>query len=167
MNLIFNLNFFQMKTNSKCSLIIFSCMLVLLFVNLKSFAAEKNRLVQKNNSSSCLVIKDRYWLDVKNSSNQYYSQVLVAHLPNATFGYDDGLDGIYINDCQTVMSSIVENHELVINALPTFNNQMNVSFQFRNDVANTFTISLNAVQGIFNTNQPIFIQDQVTGITKT
>ncbi|MEC4047917.1 hypothetical protein OX284_000620 [Flavobacterium sp. SUN046] len=109
------------------------------------------------------VNKDRYWLDIKNASDNNFSQVLIAHLPNATTAYDNGYDGIYINDCQTVLSAIVENRELVIDALPAFDPQAIVPLQFRTDVADTYTIQLSKTDGVFTDSQDVFLRDNTTG----
>ena len=127
----------------------------------------KNSMRRANNTDeffkTTTTTKDRYWLDVKNSSNNSFSQVLIAHLPNATTAYDNGYDGLYINDSQTVLSAIVDSHEVVIDALPSFDALTIIPLQFRTDTADTYTIQLNKTDGIFKNDQTVYLRDNTTG----
>ncbi|HCQ14465.1 T9SS sorting signal type C domain-containing protein [Flavobacterium sp.] len=110
--------------------------------------------------------KDRFWLDLMNSSTVKYGQQLIAYV-GGTNNYDDGLDGLYINDCPTALTSVVDGKELAINARPNFNIQDVTPIQFRTDVAGTYTISINKTEGVFDGNQDIFIRDNQLGIVQS
>ncbi len=108
---------------------------------------------------------DRFWLDLTNSNNTKFGQYLMAYIDGTT-NYDDGLDGLYINDCKTALTSIVDGNELTINARPNFDEQDLTAVQFKTDVADTYTISINRTEGVFSGNQEIFIRDNQLGIVQ-
>jgi hypothetical protein len=108
---------------------------------------------------------DRFWLDLTNSNNTKFGQYLMAYIGGTT-NYDDGLDGLYINDCKTALTSIVDGNELTINARPNFDEQDLTAVQFKTDVADTYTISINRTEGVFSGNQEIFIRDNQLGIVQ-
>ncbi|MEC4050479.1 T9SS sorting signal type C domain-containing protein [Flavobacterium sp. SUN046] len=128
------------------------------FTNAIRYADNTNQFFKTNQNNI-----DRFWLELKNSANASFGQFLMAYLPGATVNYDDGLDGLYINDSQTILSAIVDNKELVIEARPSFDVQDVAPLQFRTNNADTYTISLHSTEGVFSTNQDIFIRDNQTG----
>ena len=106
---------------------------------------------------------NRYWLALKNSSNVSFGQELIAYVPEATLGYDSGLDGLFINDNPTALLSMADDKEVVIQARPTFDVQDIVPLLFKTNTANAYTISLVKMDGIFSGNQDIFLKDNLTG----
>jgi hypothetical protein len=121
-----------------------------------------------NNSNqflrSSLFERSRYWLNLTNQTG-FFGQIMVAYMTGATNGYDPAIDGLYINDSQTALTSLVDNQEYVIQAraLPFLSTDV-VALGFKSELAGTYTISLNNFDGlIFETNnQAIYLKDNLT-----
>jgi hypothetical protein len=107
--------------------------------------------------------RNRFWLDLTDSNAKKYSQNMIAYLPEASANYDEGLDGLYINDNPTVLSSIIDNRELVITAKSTFDAADVVPMQFRTNTAGNYTININHTEGVFMQGQTIYLRDNLTG----
>ena len=73
------------------------------------------RLLKNNNTQT-----DRYWLKLTNTANKSTGQNLIAYIPDATNSYDNGLDGLYLNDGAVAFYSMANTKEVVINARPIF-----------------------------------------------
>ena len=113
----------------------------------------------KNSSSQLTSNIDRFWLQLKNSSNTNFGQQLIAYVNEATYGYDSGKDGLHFNDNPVSLTSIVDNKELTIQARPTFTDNDNFALNFKTNVTDVYTISINQLDGLFENNQDIFIKD--------
>ncbi len=113
----------------------------------------------KNSSSQLTSNIDRFWLQLKNSSNTNFGQQLIAYVNGATYGYDSGKDGLHFNDNPVSLTSIVDNKELTIQARPTFTDNDNFALNFKTNVTDVYTISINQLDGLFENNQDIFIKD--------
>ena len=105
---------------------------------------------------------DRFWLEFNNSSNVSFGKNLIAYIPDATLGYDNGLDGIFLNDSKTALVSMADDNEVVIQARPLFDAQDILPLVLKTDVADTYTISLEQVEGVFKGSQDIFLKDKLT-----
>ncbi|WP_395053183.1 hypothetical protein [Flavobacterium sp.] len=113
----------------------------------------------KNSSSQLPTNIDRFWLQLKNSSNINFGQQLIAYVDNATTGYDSGKDGLHFNDNVISLTSVVDNKELSIQARPTFTDYDSFPLNFKTNVVDVYTISINQLDGLFENNQDIFIKD--------
>jgi len=111
--------------------------------------------------------KNRFWMDLTSSSGVKFGQYMLAYIPNATNGYDNGYDGVYFNDSQTALTSIVNGNELTINAKSNFNVNDITPLQFRTDSGDSYTISINRTEGVFSQNQDILIRDNQLGIIQS
>jgi subtilisin-like proprotein convertase family protein len=107
--------------------------------------------------------RHRIWLNLSNS-NGFFSQMMVGYMSNATNEVDQLIDGKYIGDSQIALSSFVNNEEYVIQgkALP-FEVSDVVPLVFRTNISGNFTISLSAVDGLFEGEQLIYLRDNLTG----
>ena len=110
--------------------------------------------------------KNRYWIKLKNKDAVSFGQNLIAYLDGATVGYDNGYDGLFINDVKTTLLTLSGDKEVVIQARPEFNNQDVLPLIFKTDVAGTYTINLAETEGLFNNGQEILLKDKVTGLTQ-
>jgi hypothetical protein len=127
-----------------------------------------NSMRAGNNSNqflrSSLFERSRYWLNLTNQTG-FFGQIMVAYMTGATNGYDPAIDGLYINDSQTALTSLVDNQEYVIQgrALPFLSTDV-VALGFKSELAGTYAISLNNFDGlIFETNnQAIYLKDNLT-----
>jgi hypothetical protein len=107
-------------------------------------------------------VVNRFWLELTNTANASFGKKLIAYIPDATLGYDSGLDGLFLNDTKTALLSVADNHDLVIQARPAFTSDDVVPLVLKTDVADTYTITLQEVEGIFNGSQTIFLKDKLT-----
>ncbi len=109
-------------------------------------------------------LKSRLWLDLS-SSDGYFSQALIAYMPNATIGVDAAIDGRFFNDSQTALTSIINGEKFSIQGRPLpFSTDDVVSLGFQSELDNTFTIALNHFDGLFSNGQNIYLRDNSTGI---
>jgi hypothetical protein len=117
----------------------------------------------RTNDNDALPESHGIWLNLT-SENGVFSQMYTGYIAGATSGFDNGLDSRFINDSKTVLASVIDNEEYVIQgrALP-FSAQNTEALQLRTDVAGTYTITLDHVSGLFEQDQDIYIKDNVTG----
>jgi subtilisin-like proprotein convertase family protein len=106
---------------------------------------------------------NRIWLNLTNQAG-LFSQMMIGYLGNATNEIDELIDGKYIGDSQIALSSLLATEEYVIQgkALP-FETTDVVPLVFRTNVSGNFTVSLSAVDGLFEGDQTIFLRDNLTG----
>ncbi len=108
------------------------------------------------------VEKNRIWLNLTNSSG-LFSQTMIGYMTNATNGFDELLDGKYINDNATSLTSLLDNEEYAIQlkGLP-FNDLDTVPLLFKTSNAGNFTVSIDHVDGLFETeNQSVYLKDSL------
>jgi hypothetical protein len=92
-----------------------------------------------------------------------FSQVLVGYVDGATNGFDNGIDGKYINDSPIALTSNINNEEYTIQGRPRFDASDVVALNFKTDVAGDFTIAIDHVDGLFSGTQDIYLVDSKTG----
>lgn len=107
--------------------------------------------------------KSRIWLDIT-TTNGFFGQLLVAYMPNATLGVDNAIDGRFFNDSPTALTSMINNEQFSIQGRPSFEATDVVALGFKSELVTTYTISINHLDGIFLTNQTIFLRDNLLGI---
>jgi hypothetical protein len=108
--------------------------------------------------------KSRIWLDMTNTAG-FFGQTMIAYMPESTLGIDAAIDGRFINDSPTALTSIINNEEFSIQGRPLpFEIEDRVALGFKSELANTFTIAINHVDGIFEASQNVFLKDNITGI---
>lgn len=110
--------------------------------------------------------KSRIWLNLTNDAG-YFGQTMVAYMPQATTEVDAAIDGRYINDCQTALTSIINNEEFSIQGRPLpFEVTDTVQLGFKSIDAGNFSITLGKTDGMFAADQenlPVFLKDNQTG----
>jgi len=124
-----------------------------------------NGMRTTNNSDQFLRTgeRSRVWLDLFNA-NGAVSQLLVAYMPGATLGVDDAIDGRYINDAPTALTSVINNEEFAVQGRPLpFDATDVVPLGFKTPTAGSFTIALNNLDGLFaSNNQAVYLKDNLT-----
>jgi len=102
-----------------------------------------------------------FWLNLTNTSG-LFSQMLVGYLPEATSGLDNAIDGKYINDAPIALTSIINDEEYTIQgrALP-FATTDTVPLGFKTNAAGDYTIAIDQVDGLFSTEQAIYLKDNL------
>jgi hypothetical protein len=106
--------------------------------------------------------KSRVWLNLTNTSGAF-SQALVGYVDGATNGFDNGIDGKYINDSPIALTSSINNEEYTIQGRPTFDASDVVALNFKTDVAGDYNIAIDHVDGLFSGSQDIYLVDSKTG----
>jgi hypothetical protein len=107
--------------------------------------------------------RDRLWLNLTTTDGMF-SQALIAYLEDATNDVDSNLDGLYINDSGTALTSLIDSDEYSIQSRAPFDASDIVKLGFKTAVAGTFTISIDHIEGLFANGQSVFLKDNVTGI---
>lgn len=126
-----------------------------------------NTMRTANNSNQILKTttteKNRIWLNLSKGTEPV-NQMMVAYMDGATNEIDNTLDGRYINDNETALTSSLKGEEFVIQAkgLP-FDSSDIVPLSFKAELAGNFTIDIDHVDGLFLGNQEIVIKDLKAG----
>lgn len=107
--------------------------------------------------------KHRYWLNFMNSTSAF-SQILIGYADGATMEYDNGLDGNRFGSGNTAFYSVIENHNLAIQArqLP-FSDSDIVPLGFVTDLSDEFSIRIHQVDELFN-SVDILLRDKSLNI---
>lgn len=110
--------------------------------------------------------RSRIWLNLTNDAG-YFGQTMVSYMPDATVDVDAAIDGRYINDCQTALTSIINNEEFSIQGrpLPLALTDV-VQLGFKCVDAGNFSIAIGQTDGMFaadEENLPVYLKDNLTG----
>ncbi|TWH99435.1 hypothetical protein IQ05_03063 [Flavobacterium tiangeerense] len=132
-----------------------------------NLVAFTNAMRTANNSNQILKTttteKNRIWLNLSKGTESV-NQMMVAYMDGATSEIDNTLDGRYINDNETALTSSLKGEEFVIQAkgLP-FDSSDIVPLSFKTELAGSFTIAIDKVDGLFLGNQEIVLKDLKAG----
>ncbi|WP_170826797.1 choice-of-anchor D domain-containing protein [Flavobacterium caeni] len=123
------------------------------FTNAMRIGDNQNQFFRQN------IERNRIWLNLTNAEG-VFSQTMVAYMTGATQGVDAKIDGLYFNDSQIALTSIVEGNEYAVQgrALP-FENTDVVPLGFKAVTAGNYTIGLDHVDGLFAEGQEIYLKD--------
>ena len=130
----------------------------LVFTNLMRTANHQNQFFRNADSD-----RNRIWLNVSNTQN-VVGQTLLAYMENTSVEYDAMYDGKYINDSQTAFTSLLNNEEYAVQARGLFSAVDVVPMHFKTEAQGIYTISIANVDGLFETEQDIFVKDNFTGV---
>lgn len=105
--------------------------------------------------------KSRFWLNLTSTTGNF-CQTMVSYMETATDGVDAAIDGKYFNDSPTALTSIINTEEYTIQGkgLPFVANDT-VSLGFKAQLAGDYTITLDRFDGLFDSNQDIYLKDNV------
>jgi hypothetical protein len=136
----------------------------LLFDNSLRAAATTESFFRSQNATTAE--KHRIWLNLSNAT-ETISQNLIGYVTNATNEFDYGLDGKNFGNTTASLSSLIDSEEYNIQArsLP-FDPTDVVHLMFKTNTTGTFTISINRVDGLFETNQEVILKDNLTGTSQ-
>ena len=107
--------------------------------------------------------RNRIWLNLSNTQN-VVGQTMIAYMESSSLAFDAMYDGKYINDSQTAFTSLIDNEEYAVQARGLFVATDVVPMSFKTEAAGTYSISLANVDGLFETEEDIFVKDNVAGI---
>ncbi|HEX8268975.1 MAG TPA: hypothetical protein VF581_03710 [Flavobacterium sp.] len=106
--------------------------------------------------------RHRIWLNLTNNeTDATFSQTLIAYMDGASAGIDAGIDGLYINDSQTALTSIIAEEEYAVQGKFPFEVSDVVPLGFKTTVAGTYTISIDHVDGLFGNDQQVYLRDNL------
>ena len=116
--------------------------------------------------SAATVERHRIWLNATNAVGAY-SQAMVCYMTGATMDVDPKIDGKYLNNGAIAFTSILGADVYAIQgrSLP-FDSADVVPMQFKVTAADTYTIAIDHVDGLFATGQGIYLRDLLTGIVQ-
>ncbi|NHM02662.1 reprolysin-like metallopeptidase [Flavobacterium difficile] len=105
--------------------------------------------------------KHRIWLSL-NKENEKHNQVLFGYMEGATSGFDFGIDGSVPDDSKTMLYSVIDDKEYVIQGkgLP-FDDSDEIALGLKATSSGTYSISLENVDGLFG-SQNVYIKDNTT-----
>lgn len=108
--------------------------------------------------------RHRIWLNLTNTSG-FFSQMMIGYISDATDDVDQFIDGKYIGDSETALSSSLNNEEYIIQgkALP-FEVTDVVPLVFKTSTQGNYMITLATVDGLFEEGQSIYLRDNLAGI---
>jgi phosphodiesterase/alkaline phosphatase D-like protein len=104
----------------------------------------------------------RIWINLKKDQEQV-GQTLVGYSVDANNGIDE-MDAIYFNDSELALTSLINGEEYAIQGRNNFATADVIPLGFKTDLAGTYVISLSNFDGIFETNQAIYLKDNATGL---
>ena len=105
--------------------------------------------------------RSRFWLNLTSAAGSF-CQTMLAYMPDATSGVDNGIDGRYFNDAPVALTSLIGSEEFTIQgrALP-FSISDSDWLGFKTDVAGNYTIAIDHVDGLFSSGQAIYLKDNL------
>ena len=106
----------------------------------------------------------RYWINLTNAAESDYSQMLIGYSPDATNGYDNGIDGRSMADGPLRTYTLAADKTLAIQGRENFEITDTVSVGYYTDTAGTLQFSLDHYDGIFATGQKIYLVDNFLDI---
>jgi hypothetical protein len=110
------------------------------------------RQVPNNNIS-------RFKINITGGNN--FAQTVAGYTPEATSGYDNGLDGIFFPNGTLNIYTLLQNQQLAIQAKGEFNANDVIPVGYKSAVAGTFTIKLDQPEGIFIQGQNVYLKDKM------
>jgi len=106
----------------------------------------------------------RMWVNIS-GANGAFSQTVVGYTPQATLGYDKGIDGRTLGEGSIKLYSIIEGHLLAIQGRPVFELSDVVPLGYKAAQAGQYEFTLDHADGIFAAEQDMYIYDSMTGTT--
>ncbi len=104
--------------------------------------------------------KNRFWLEFKSPTN-VNNEILIGYIPNATNGFDNDYDADLLAIGSDSFWNVLDNHKLAIQARDAnFSQEDNVKLGFKSSVSGNYIISLTDKDGIFKSDQNIYLRDK-------
>ncbi len=104
--------------------------------------------------------KSRIWLNLKNNDG-FFCQTMIAYSSNATNEFDPAIDGHFLQEEPTRISSLINEDEYVIQGRAPFEISDIVPLGFKSAIAGNYTIAIDNVDGLFSDGQMIYLKDNL------
>lgn len=105
----------------------------------------------------------RFWLDISNGASSF-GQAVIGYTDETTNGLDYGWDGRLYNDADLSIYTTVESSKLAIQARAPFIQEDVVPVSYNTNNGGTFSISMSNYDGLFETNQDVYLKDNVFSV---
>ncbi|MEL1243786.1 GEVED domain-containing protein [Flavobacterium sp. DGU11] len=106
----------------------------------------------------------RLWLNL--SGQDSFSQAAIGYTDMTTLGLDYGWDGkAFVNDGDLTLFSLAGEETLGIQARPSFDVSDIVPMGYQATTAGSYTIAIDHMDGVFETGQDVYLQDNLLNIT--
>ena len=127
--------------------------------SMRSITYDNSQFYRNNNFSNPEIEKNRIWLDIVNS-NQLSARTLIGYIEGATNDVDRIFDATTSTNQDQKIYSLIDNSKYIIQgrALP-FNVLDTVPLGVDIPASGNYTISIHALEGVFNTTQDVFLED--------
>lgn len=134
------------------------------FNNSMRVAGNNNQFFRMQSNASEEGEKNRFWLNLTNTENNKFNQILIGYIENATNSMDWGYDGKLFSTSTLTLYSILDDNKLTIQgrALP-FSNQDVVPLGYTSLTAGNLKISIESLDG-FMTYQDIYLKDKLLNV---
>ncbi len=105
----------------------------------------------------------RMWLNINGTEGQF-TQAVVGYSNMTTMDVDYGWDGrAFVNDGKVSLFSLAGEEKLSIQARSAFDASDVVPMGYNAELPGTYTIRLDHMDGVFSTDQDIFLKDNLLG----
>ncbi|MGC4041226.1 MAG: T9SS sorting signal type C domain-containing protein [Flavobacterium sp.] len=116
-------------------------------------------------TSSTGVERNRLWLNLENPDG-LFSQLLVGYFEQTTLGFDWAYDGrVNASNTQVSFYSLEGDEKYKIQARPEFTATDVVPLGYFSIANGQFTITLGQKEGVFATNQDVYLEDRLMNVT--
>lgn len=135
------------------------------FTNCMRLTGDNNQFFRSSSmAAESATVKDRFKLNMT-GSNGVFSQILIAYLPEGTYGYDRLYDAGRNSMSTAQLYSIFEGdgRKLAINARPSFvdSDVVPIGISKSGTASETFSIGITEKEGVFNTSDgTVFLLDK-------
>ena len=128
---------------------------------------DNSEFFRSSNSTSTTVtpIRHRIWLDIINTSNYQSETTLVAYCQGATLANDNRYDTFFVPKSEVGFYSLIASNPFIIQGRPLpFLDSDLVPMGVKIVNAGSHKIAIKKVDGLFEGNQGIYLEDTVLGI---
>ncbi|NDJ00055.1 T9SS sorting signal type C domain-containing protein [Flavobacterium sp. LaA7.5] len=133
------------------------------FTNDMRLGDSSNQFFRMENQDSDV---SRLWLNLSDTGNNSFSQIMIGYTPQATTGYDNTIDGRSIADGPLKLYSLVNDDiKLAIQGRPSFENTDSVILGYSATTAGEMKFEIDRRDGIFAQGQKIYLIDNFLNIT--
>lgn len=110
--------------------------------------------------------KNRLWINVSSENNEDINQIMIGYLDDATLNADSNYDGKSYGNIGSYIYSIIADEKYVIQGRPLpFEPTDEVPLGWICTTAGRYKIKLSNWDGLFLTDQAVYIRDLITGAT--
>lgn len=133
------------------------------FTNTIRLGNSSNQFFRAPNEESTL---SRLWLNLTDTENGNFSQIMVGYTPQATTGYDNTIDGRSLADGPLQLYSLLnDGAKLAIQGRPAFENADIVDIGYTATTNGQMKFEIDHADGIFAGEKNIYIRDNFLDIT--